>query len=217
MQELLSSEWAQDISCIYCVDHCSLNIPNDIKTVVVSKAELERISHFKTANEVLAVVGMRKQSNINLSSEMMTIALDKIKDPGNLGTIIRTSEWFGNQQIICSEESVDCYNPKVIQASMGAFFRVNCFYVKLDQVLDEMRSNGFAIYGAEMSGADVYKTKVQKKSVLLMGSESHGISSDLKPYYESVNIPKFGETESLNVAMATGIILSEFKRKLIID
>jgi len=217
VKELLNSDWIEEIEHVYKLENCSITIPQNMACSVVSKSELERISHFKSPNEVLVVVKMKTLDEIEFEAGQVIIALDNVRDPGNLGTIIRTTDWFGNQQILCSEETVDCYNPKVIQSSMGAFFRVRCHYVKLEEQLSKFQSEGFTIYGAEMDGASVYETQPQKKSVLLMGSESHGISNHLRSYFESLTIPKFGQTESLNVAMATGIILSEFKRKLTID
>lgn len=215
--ELLSSTSIDHIDHIYHTADCTFDLPTTLPTTQVSFSELERISHFKSPNQLLIVVRMEKDASISYESDALTVVLDDVKDPGNLGTIIRTAEWFGVQQIICSEESVDCYNPKVIQSSMGAFFRMRCVYTNLEECLSQFQTNDFAIYGAEMEGKNLYSTSMQKKSVLLMGSESHGISNQLKPFIQSITIPKFGASESLNVAMATGIILSHYQSKFIAD
>ena len=137
--------------------------------------------------------------------------LDDVKDPGNLGTIIRTADWFGISQIICSPESVEMYNPKVVQASMGAIFRMNVMYGALEGALLELIDAGFSTYGADMDGTNALEVKLPAKTALVMGSESHGLSEGIKSKVEALTIPKFGESESLNVAMAAGILMSVYK------
>lgn len=182
-----------------------------IDCIEVSEKELASISSLKTPNEVLAVVKM-KESSLKAISTQLTIALDKIQDPGNFGTIIRTADWFGIQNIVCSDDSVDIYNPKVIQATMGSFFRVSVVYVGLPEFFKE--NEELTVYGALLDGENVYEKELSRKgAVLLMGNESKGISDELIPFVqEKVLIPNFGKAESLNVATATAILCSEFAR-----
>lgn len=138
------------------------------------------------------------------------IALDTIQDPGNLGTILRLASWFGVQHIIASKETVDRYNPKVVQASMGAVFNVNMEYVELKEAFE---NTDFPIYGSLLEGESIYMKKIQKKGILVMGNEGNGICEELLPYItDPITIPQFGKGESLNVAMATAVLLSEFSR-----
>jgi TrmH family RNA methyltransferase len=148
-----------------------------------------------------------------LEDKGLTVALDAIRDPGNLGTIIRLCDWFGVKQLVCSETKVDCYNPKVIQATMGSLTRVNVVYTDLKKYLSE---TNLPIFGAFMDGTNVYKTNLPKNGILVMGNEANGVSEEISTLItEKIAIPRFGDlqqTESLNVAMATGILLNEFKR-----
>lgn len=180
----------------------------------ISDSELERISGFKQANKVLALVEIKEAQGINTTENNLILLLDDIKDPGNLGTIIRTADWFGITQIICSPNSVDVYNPKVIQASMGAIFRMNILYRDLIQTVDELKIASYEILGADMTGEDAFTFNYQQKSVLIMGSESHGLSEELKKASTCISIPKTGESESLNVGMAAGIIMAQYKRTI---
>lgn len=191
------------------------DLPKHLHTFQITDAELERISGLKTPNQVLAVVKYPNEIPIDYSEENLILVLDNINDPGNLGTIIRTADWFGIKQIIASKITVDLFNPKVIQASMGAVYRVRFFRTDLKEALIQLSDNGFALMGAELGGENLYEANFQKKTALVMGSESHGISEELQHHIQkSILIPKFGETESLNVAMATGIILSHYRKNI---
>ena len=183
-----------------------------ISCIEISEKELNSISSLKTPNEVLAVVKQKDTPFIEPSSEL-TIALDQIQDPGNLGTIIRTADWFGVKNIICSKNSVDKYNPKVIQATMGSFLRVNLLYENLNEFFSN--NPNLRVYGSLLEGENVYKKKLESKgSILLMGNESKGISDELLPFIsEKISIPKFGKSESLNLTIATAILCSEFTRR----
>lgn len=178
---------------------------------VISNIELDKISSLKSANNSLAVFNIPTQKPVIKNS--LTIALDAIRDPGNLGTIIRLCDWFGVKQLVCSLDTVDCYNPKVIQATMGSIARVNAVYLELSEYLKE---NNLPIYGGCMSGASVYNQKLPKNAVIVLGNEANGISDKIDSLLTNkVTIPQFGEqkeTESLNVATATAILLSEFRR-----
>lgn len=173
----------------------------------VSNYQLDRISGMKSANNVLAIVEYRNISNIPIYGNKLVI--DNIKDPGNLGTIIRTCDWFGIRDIVCSKNTVDIYNPKVVQSTMGSLFRVNVYYVDLNIYLSKVQNH---IYGAYTSGKDIRSVKASKDFHLVVGNESRGISCDLSRYINTnVSISSNSDlTDSLNVAAATSIILHSF-------
>ena len=181
------------------------DVPKKVQTV--SFKELERISNLKSPNKVLAVVKMKEQKIIQQKSAV-TLVLDDINDPGNLGTIIRMCDWFGVKQIICSENTVDIYNPKVVQATMGSLFRVNIVYTNLSTYLTKVTT---LIYGAYMDGENIKNINVERNSHLVMGNEANGISSEVSKFItDRVAIKNIGGiTESLNVAVATSILLHE--------
>lgn len=213
VEELLEQSSFKVDGIFYTNDYDG-KIPKQIHSYLISPTELERISGLKTPNKVLAVVKYPSNQSIDLEAENMVIALENINDPGNLGTIIRTADWFGINQIIASHATVDLYNPKVIQASMGAVYRINYHRVDLTETLTDFKLAGFDLMGATLDGESLYRHDFKRKTVLVMGSESHGISEGLKHHLNTeILIPKFGQTESLNVAMATGIILSHYRSK----
>ena len=193
----------------YTEEFSELNINNSFK---ISELELKKISFLKTPNQVLAVFKISKDLKPIIENGLV-LALDNIKDPGNLGTIIRLCDWFGVSQLVCSLETVDCYNEKVIQASMGSLTRVSIVYTDLSQYLENSK---LPIFATVMSGKNIYQEKLPKNAVLVMGNEANGISENsLQRTQNKISIPKFGElqqTESLNVATATAIFLSEFRR-----
>ena len=180
----------------------------------ISDTELKKISFLKSPNTALAVFEIPNETSIDFSK--LVVALDDVRDPGNLGTIVRLCDWFGIKDLICSYETVDCYNPKVIQASMGSITRVNVSYIDLKQVLQIQKTE---VFGAFMDGENVYESKLSNSGILVLGNEANGISHDIESQVtKRISIPRFGElqaTESLNVANATAILLSEFKRKSI--
>tara|TARA_B100000809_G_scaffold213696_1_gene218191 strand:+ start:6625 stop:7350 length:726 start_codon:yes stop_codon:yes gene_type:complete len=208
LEELLKSDY--EVITIYATSKWIEN-NLDIDSHEVSEKELKSISSLKNPNEVLAVVKQKEHQLSNVSSQL-NIALDKIQDPGNFGTIIRTADWFGVNNILCSEDSVDVYNPKVLQATMGSFFRMNILYTNLPIFFSNNRE--LTVYGALLDGDNVYKKKLSSKGVvLLMGNESKGISKELISFVnEKILIPNFGKAESLNVATATAILCSEYMR-----
>ncbi len=175
---------------------------------------MERISGLVNPPGILALVHFPETLKVETDSdEKFVLALDEIKDPGNLGTILRTADWFGIRTVIASENSVDIYNPKVIQASMGAVFRIHYQTTDLCKQLNTLKSQGFKILGADMKGESIYSFQFPAKAVLVMGSESHGISADVHQLLDTrLTIPSFGKTESLNVGVAAAIILSNFKQ-----
>lgn len=191
---------------IYSIDDTFNDFPS--KNILISERELKKISQLVTPNTALAVCEIPQEKNIQKNG--FIIALDDIRDPGNLGTIIRMADWFGIQQIVCSKETVDSYNPKVIQSTMGSFIRVQINYTDLEQFFE---TYSHPILGTFMDGENLYKTKLPEKAVLLMGNEANGISEKLESFVtQRLSIPRMGklqQTESLNVAMATSIILGE--------
>jgi RNA methyltransferase, TrmH family len=189
------------------------------EVVTVTYDDLRRISSLRTPHNVLAVAKMRKPP---YSGEMLhgalTLVLEYVQDPGNLGTIVRIAAWFGIRNIICSPDCVDFYNPKVIQASMGAFIHVMVHYQPLEPVLREARENGLDIFGATTNGRSIYESPLASEGLILLGNESKGISDGLLNYVtERITVPgpekPLAGIESLNVSMAAAIICSEFARR----
>ena len=183
------------------------------KAELLNLEEMERITHFKNPSPVLGVFILPESQKI--IAETTTIAVDNISDPGNLGTIIRLCDWFGISELICSKTTVDCYNPKVIQASMGSIARVRCHYIKdLGASLTALKK---PVYAATTQGDSIYTAKLPKEASYVFGSESHGISESLLSHLTGqLSIPQFREggnsAESLNVANASAIFLSELFR-----
>lgn len=185
----------------------------------VSYDELKQISTLKTPHNALAVVHMPVRK-IVLSEIInhLSVALDCIQDPGNMGTIIRAAGWFGIKNIICSPDCVDVYNPKVVQASMGALLHVNVFSYDLKKLFTYAAENSVAVFGTMLEGNSIYDHKHENKGIILLGNESNGISEELIPFItEKIRIPKFSNAkegiDSLNVGMAAAIVFSEFIRK----
>ncbi len=184
----------------------------EVSVEVVSELELSKISFLKSPNKVLALFEI-PESNTGVLDNLV-VALDGVNDPGNLGTIIRLCDWFGVEQLLCSKDTVDCYNPKVVQSTMGSLPRVSISYVDLASVLEESK---LPKYAAVMKGTNVYKETLGSNAVLVMGNEANGIRPEIEQLLSNkLTIPRFGEvkeTESLNVATATAILLSEFRRR----
>lgn len=178
--------------------------------------ELKQISLLTTPQSVLAIFRIPESKVFN--SDGLTVVLDDVRDPGNLGTIIRLCDWFGISDLICSEQTVDCYNPKVIQATMGSITRVNIRYENLYEFLCREKGSQH-IFGAFMDGNQVYAESLPEKGIVIMGNEANGVSEEIEKLVDKkISIPQFGlskKTESLNVATATAIILSEFRRNFI--
>ena len=207
VDEFLDSNF--ELDQLFCVDNSSYsNIEN---CYLVSDAILKKISTLKTPNNVVAIFKIPKVQK--LKNDGLILVLDGINDPGNLGTIIRLCDWFGVDQLICSENTVDCYNTKVVQATMGSLTRVSIVYTAIENYLQNTQ---LPIFATLMDGENVYKSNLPKSGVLVMGNEANGISEQiLKLTNNAISIPRFGnlqQTESLNVATATAILLSEFKR-----
>ena len=184
---------------------------------MVSEKEMERISQLKTANSVLAVVEMPKSKIASVKPDSsLVLALDRVQNPGNLGTIIRLADWFGISDIVCSEDSADCFNPKVVQATMGAILRVRVHYTNLAKWLGEQR--GAKVYGTFLEGENIYSAQLDKSGIIVMGNEGQGISAEVAATVShKLLIPPYpadrSGSESLNVAVATAVICSEFRRR----
>ena len=198
-------------------------IPDGVERFEIKENELERISALTKANEVLAVC---ETPQYVLESEALkgklTLVLDDIKDPGNLGTIIRIADWFGIENIVCSSETVDAFNSKVVQATMGSIARIKVHYVPLTEFIKFQISNfKLPVYGALLEGKNIYTENLSSEGLIVIGNESRGISEEVqKLITDKISIPSFshyksgsGEVESLNAAIATSIICSEFRRR----
>lgn len=173
----------------------------------ISAHELEQLSLLQTPNKAVALA---KKPNHSLQAASFYLALDEIQDPGNMGTLLRLADWFGIQQIICSKGTVDCFNPKVVQATMGAIFRVAVHYVELASWLEDQ---SLPKYGALLSGENVYRKSLRPEGILILGNEGKGISEAVQATItHPISIPRFGHAESLNVSTAGSILLSEFFR-----
>ncbi|MEA5006059.1 MAG: RNA methyltransferase [Rikenellaceae bacterium] len=183
----------------------------------IGEESMSRISLLSSPSPALAVLFQKKKTAIEFSKDGLYIALDSVRDPGNLGTILRIADWFGIDGIIASEDTVELYNPKVVQASMGAIFRTNVQYVDLYSILKELRES-IPLYGTFLQAPDIYKERLSNNGIIVMGSESNGISSNISDLITNrLFIPDFSKSdsrgsESLNVAIATAIVCSEFRR-----
>lgn len=194
-----------------------LSVAEDIEDI--SYDTLKQISTLKTPHNALAIVHMpENEMNLTRITDQLCVALDFIQDPGNLGTIIRAAGWFGIRNIVCSMDCVDVYNPKVVQASMGALLHVNIFYYDLKKLFTSAARYSVPVFGTLLEGNSIYEHKLNNKGFILLGNESKGISDELIPFItEKIMIPKFSKAregiDSLNVGMAASVVFSEFLRK----
>jgi len=208
IQELLDSNF--ELEHLYTTQNDFGQVFNEKKTIITEN-DLRKISALATPNSCLALFKMPLEKPIMQTG--LIVALDSIRDPGNLGTILRLCDWFGIQQVLCSTETVDLFNPKVVQATMGSIARVNVNYINLDAFLTQTT---MPIFGTFMDGTNIYKSVLPEQGIIIMGNEANGISASLEKLVQNrLTIPRFGDlqkTESLNVATATAIVLSEFRR-----
>tara|TARA_B100001250_G_C19548304_1_gene677851 strand:- start:101 stop:814 length:714 start_codon:yes stop_codon:yes gene_type:complete len=178
----------------------------------LSSNEMKKISFLKTPSSILAIFKIPKKIRYIVSKDPI-IALDSIKDPGNLGAIIRLCDWFGVNNIICSRDTVECYNPKVVQSSMGSLARVNCIYLDLNSFFIKTQKK---VYGTFLKGKSIYKSSLERNAIYLFGNESKGISKIIdKQIDERITIPRFNLNkcpDSINISNATAILLSEIFR-----
>jgi TrmH family RNA methyltransferase len=208
IQELIDAKF--ELDHLYSTQNDFEMVSNNQKTVI-SDADLKKISALATPNTCLAVFKIPKEKKSKESG--LIVALDSVRDPGNLGTIMRLCDWFGIEQLICSKETVDIYNPKVVQATMGSIARVHVSYVDLN---DFLTTTTLPVFGTFMNGENIYTTALPQEGIIVMGNEANGIAPELEKIIKNrLTIPRFGtiqKTESLNVATATAIVLSEFRR-----
>ena len=195
---------------LFSIDISEFSVNNVVR---LSKSELEKISFLSNPNDHLAIFKIPNEKPVNKNN--LLVGLESINDPGNLGTIIRTCEWFGVEDIVCSLDSVDCYNPKVVQSAMGSLSRVNITYLDLENFLNSESLNRF---GTFINGESVYEKKISTDNgIVVFGNEANGISSNLRSLIDvELTIPRFNNKsypESLNLSNSLGIILSEFSRK----
>ncbi len=207
IEELLQSHFK--LYALYTTELFNIDAKNEI---LITEAELKRISFLTTPNKALAIFEIPEKQPVDETK--LIVALDDVRDPGNLGTIIRLCDWFGIKDLVCSTATVDCFNPKVIQATMGSITRVNISYVELATFLEHTQQS---VFGAFMDGETIYKEALPESGIVVMGNEANGISKAVEALInKKIAIPRFGDTratESLNVATATAILLSEFKRQ----
>ncbi len=183
------------------------SVADKLNVQEISTIELEKISHLTTPNQVLALVKKFETSDEITVKNKITLALDNIQDPGNMGTIIRIADWYGIDQIICNAQSADIYNTKVIQSTMGSICRVQVHYTTLSNWLSKQK--GIPVYAAMLNGEDVTSINKITEGILVIGNEAKGISDEvLASVTTKITIPQKGKAESLNAAVATGIILS---------
>lgn len=216
IRELLDNS-AQCLKKIYAVSswieqHRTL-VPDHVDLVEVEPYELDKISFLQQPNEVLALVSIPGEASHRTVFQGVTIVLDKVQDPGNLGTIIRTADWFGVDQIVCSTDTADAFNPKVVQSAMGSIMRINIFYTDISRFINTCKS--IPVYAAVLNGVSIYETTFDQPSILVIGNESKGISNEiLRIVSNKITIPRTGAAESLNAAVATAVILAEMNRSL---
>lgn len=211
--ELLQSHYqVTTLICteVFLQEHKNIINNHKYEIIVASEKELSEIGTFTTNNAAIAVAKIQENQLIKVEKEELALALDDVRDPGNLGTIIRIADWYNIKKIICSETTAELYNPKVINSSMGSFTRVNLYYVDLQNYLKDI---GTAVYGAYLEGENVHTLSDKNNGIILMGNEAKGISPSLETFVtQKIHIPKYGHAESLNVAIATAVICDNFRR-----
>ncbi len=210
--ELLESDYEIEY-LFYTTEQPDLNLKK-YNSILITEAELKKISNLSTPNQMLAICKIKPPKKIENIANKLSIVLDDINDPGNLGTIIRLADWFGIENIICSNNSVDLYNPKVIQSTKGSFLRVNLIYTSLEDFLSGYSEE---IYGTYMEGEAIYEVNFSSSGLLVFGNEANGISNELEKYItKKITIPRAStkaDVNSLNIAMSAAIILGEVSRK----
>lgn len=190
-----------------------LKLSRKINFQGISLNDLEKISSLKTPQDVVAQVKIPSWPTLNntILQKKFSIVLDGVQDPGNMGTIIRTADWFGIKNIICSADTVDVYNPKVVQATMGSLSRINVYYTDLEPFLTKIQ---LPVFGALLDGSNIYNTDFGDEGLIVMGNEGNGLRPEIKKLIQhAVTIPRFGKAESLNVGVATAIFCAEIGRK----
>ena len=212
VEELLHSDF--ETVGLYATEAFVGSYPSFADAEPVSEVQMEQMSGQDTPPGVLAVVRIPQQGEIKTSSQLV-LALDGIANPGNMGTLIRTAEWFGIKDVVCSQDCVELWNPKVVQATMGSLFRVKVWKTDLADYLRQAQNEGKAVYGALLEGEDLFQMKAKPEGIIVIGSESHGIRADVLPCItHPITIPRRdgSVTESLNAAVAGAIIMAEMTK-----
>lgn len=210
--ELLSSDF--ETAGLYATDAFLANNPDFQDAETVSEVQMAQMSGQDTPPGILAVVKIPEKRSLSANPRFI-LALDGIANPGNMGTLIRTAEWFGIHDIVCSTDCVEVWNPKVVQATMGSLFRINLIETDLVEFLTQQQAQGKAVYGALLEGENLFGIKQKSDGIIVIGSESHGIRSEVIPHItRAVTIPRINNsaTESLNASVAAGIIIAELTR-----
>ena len=180
--------------------------------ILVNAREMEQMSCLSTPSQHLAVF-RKKESLVAWELTPVVLILDGIADPGNLGTIVRTADWFGISSLVCTHDCVELYNPKVVQATMGSIFRMNVASMGEEQIAKEIRTNNFYTIAADLGGTSLYEFDFNRRLAMVIGSESHGVRAAMRTIAdECVTVPRFGEAESLNASMAATLFMSEYRR-----
>ncbi len=224
VEDLLFSEWKVQSVLLtkdfYENKFSEWKVSKSIPVEIISEKELEKISALTKPQQIIAVAKMPENKlDANLLKDELSLMLDGINDPGNLGTIIRIADWFGISTIICSENCADVFNPKTVQSTMGSLFRVNVFYESLPELLKNISADKIPVYGTLLGEENIYLANLSAKGIIVIGSESHGISNEVIPFIiNKITIPSFSvaqnkKADSLNAAMAASIVCSEFRRR----
>ncbi|MBN3583078.1 RNA methyltransferase [Algoriphagus aestuarii] len=211
--ELLDSDFEVELLLVtasFLEGHQQLIKQLEAEVIIVSQKQLESVGQFQSNDSALAVAKIKVNQYFEYNQNELVIALDDVRDPGNLGTIIRIADWYGIKHLLFSSQTADFYNPKVLQSSMGSFTRVKFFYGNLAEIFNKWDC---PVYGAYLGGSNVHQLTKPKPGILLMGNESNGISEELEKFVtDKVTIPGYGSAESLNVAIATAILCDNFRR-----
>jgi TrmH family RNA methyltransferase len=211
--EVLQSSFTVELILVtqeFATKHASLLSGKAFEVIFVTPNQLEQVGQYQSNDAALAVVQMKPNQAFTPVKGDLILALDEVRDPGNLGTIIRIADWYGINKLIFSTHTAEFYNPKVIQSSMGSFTRVQFYYGDLAQAFQEWK---LPVYGAFLEGESIHELANPTPGVLLLGNESQGISKEVEKWVSSkITIPSFGKAESLNVAIATAIFCDNFKR-----
>lgn len=194
------------------------NLFKNVKITPTSKDEIKKISVMETPPPVIAIVKIPKEKPLEIKNNELYLTLDSVRDPGNLGTILRIANWFGIKEIICSHDCTDIYNSKTIQASMGSAFRVNVYYKKLEEILPIFVEKNLPVYGTFLNGENIYTSNLASNGTIILGNEGHGITPETEKFItRKLLIPHFSTSdqapESLNVSAAAAVVCSEFMRR----
>ena len=211
--ELLKSDFIIEMLFVtdaFFEEHQDFLQNRPIQIEIATQTDLEKAGSFSSNNAALAVVKTKENEELLVKDNEFALILDDIRDPGNLGTIIRVADWYGIHKLICSNSTVDFYNPKVISATMGSFTRTNLYYTDLE---DFIKNQSVNIYGTLLDGNNIHETKFSDSGYIVIGNEANGISESIeKLITHKITIPRFGEAESLNAGIATAVVLDNLRR-----